>query len=624
MDQGDLGNRILMRQHLEQQESNPAVPYDPCSGMNESELQKYCRFLFEQIEAKDRQMDSALSDLSEIKCELKGANRTISDITSELKRLSGQVSDLRGQLDFANSEIKRLEKEKSDAEDRLSLVNGEYYGSSKSQKGIDRKRKVRGKNDGRDNFDGTSGSLQPPAGSSPAQESDADKMTASDSAEGMFDTYHCPSRRGCKYDKQTVGEPVVHNSDRSKLPEGAVVLCSKIIKIRDVVSKIVEHHFEQLKIKYSDGRIKSVYLPFDKEEGASLYDEIVPGTHITANLLSYLLFNRYQMSTPAYRETRNRLSDMNWKTCRQNLANWADKGAVELNKLIPALKRIALQEGADVNVDETWERYQTRHGRRKTYMWCLVNRKAGIVIFFYEEGADENGKIREGGRGRSVLTDFIGDSKIRSLQSDGYNVYMYLDDELVDIEHICCMAHSRAKFKYAKDQGCDKADLFLSDIGKLYRRESQYISEGLSSEEIRLRRNDAYTNEIVEEMRNELYNLLALPESEMSDLMCRALNYLRNFWKQIFNYRNNGDYTIDNLAAERAIRPLTVQRKNSLFFGSTQGALNSAIYNTFIETCKQVGIPFRDFFREFMKARKKGREDYDNLLPMTIGLIPNK
>lgn len=80
---------------------------------------------------------------------------------------------------------------------------------------------------------------------------------------------------------------------------------------------------------------------------------------------------------------------MNWDTCRQNLINWADKGAIQLNKLIPALKEVALQEGANVNVDET------------------------------------------------------------SLQSDGYNVYTYLDGELMDIEHLCCMDHFWAKAKQA-------------------------------------------------------------------------------------------------------------------------------------------------------------------------------
>ncbi|MCS2246431.1 transposase [Bacteroides fragilis] len=50
-------------------------------------------------------------------------------------------------------------------------------------------------------------------------------------------------------------------------------------------------------------------------------------------------------------------------------------------------------------------------------------------------------------------------------------------------------------------------------------------------------------------------------------------------------YRKDREYTIDNLVAE-AIRPLASQRKNSLFFCSTKGALRLAIYNTFIEICK--------------------------------------
>ena len=44
-----------------------------------------------------------------------------------------------------------------------------------------------------------------------------------------------------------------------------------------------------------------------------IYNEIVPDTSITANMLSLLIFNRFQMSIPTYREARNHLSDMNWK-----------------------------------------------------------------------------------------------------------------------------------------------------------------------------------------------------------------------------------------------------------------------------------------------------------------------
>jgi hypothetical protein len=198
-------------------------------------------------------------------------------------------------------------------------------------------------------------------------------------------------------------------------------------------------------------------------------------------------------------------------------------------------------------------------------MWCLVNRKSKIVIFFYEDCEDEDGVRHEGGRRRAVLKDFLAESNIKSLQSDGYIAYMYLDDEMVDIEHLCCLAHADNKFKDA------------------------------------------------------LY-LLSRPAEEMSEKMHGALTYLQKFWEQLFAYRKDGEYTIDNMAAERAIRPMTVQRKNSLFFGSTNGAHRSAIYNTFIETCKAMKINFRDYLVKVITEMNKGRSDYKNLLPMTISL----
>lgn len=65
--------------------------------------------------------------------------------------------------------------------------------------------------------------------------------------------------------------------------------------VRTVVNLIEEHHFEILKVKYPDGSIRQVYLPCDDDSQSRVYDEVVPGNHIIASLLSYLLFNRYQM-----------------------------------------------------------------------------------------------------------------------------------------------------------------------------------------------------------------------------------------------------------------------------------------------------------------------------------------
>jgi hypothetical protein len=42
--------------------------------------------------------------------------------------------------------------------------------------------------------------------------------------------------------------------------------------------------------------------------------------------------------------------------------------------------------------------------------------------------------------------------------------------------------------------------------------------------------------------------------------------------------------------------------------------------STFIETCKAMKINFRDYLVKVITEMKKGRTDYENLLPMTISL----
>jgi len=75
-----------------------------------------------------------------------------------------------------------------------------------------------------------------------------------------------------------------------------------------------------------------------------------------------------------------------------------------------------------------------------------------------------------------------------------------------------------------------------------------------------------------------------------SDLMVQALNYMLNGWDELQTYRKDGRYTIDNLPAERAIRPFTVSRKNSLHYSSEEGVEMAMTYLTIIETAKMWGL----------------------------------
>lgn len=192
-------------------------------------------------------------------------------------------------------------------------------------------------------------------------------------------------------------------------------------------------------------------------------------------------------------------------------------------------------------------------------------------------------------------------------------------------DNCCCLPHARAKFKYASEQGGDKdADFFLDAFGELYHLEAEYEKGKLSAGQIKACRQHFKTKEIIIKIRSKLDAMLSDIHPPRGDLMEKALNYLNTFWTQLFAYTKDGSYTIDNSIAERFIRPLSGERKNSLFFGSDKMARVSAAYHTIISTCKMQGVSALQYFKMFFREIVNGRRDYQNLLPMTIGLGNNK
>ena len=106
-------------------------------------------------------------------------------------------------------------------------------------------------------------------------------------------------------------------------------------------------------------------------------------------------------------------------------------------------------------------------------------------------------------------------------------------------------------------------------------------------------------------------------------LMEKAVNYLDHFWNQVFLYRKDGDYTIDNSLAERCIRPLANERKNSLFFGSDKMARVSAAYHSIVSTCRLQGYSILEYLKKFFAEIVSGNRDYGKLMPSTIGISAN-
>ncbi len=92
----------------------------------------------------------------------------------------------------------------------------------------------------------------------------------------------------------------------------------------------------------------------------------------------------------------------------------------------------------------------------------------------------------------------------------------------------------------------------------------------------------------------------------------------------LFSYLSDGRYDIDNSIAERFIRQLTGKRKSSLFFVGSCMANVSAAYHTLLSTCRMNGLSALEYLKKFFHEIVKGRKDYENLLPMTIGIHTDK
>ncbi|GAA6530471.1 hypothetical protein LPYR103PRE_24440 [Segatella asaccharophila] len=429
-----------------------------------------------------------------------------------------------------------------------------------------------------------------------------------------------------KYDKGVRTRIYYHGFDRSRLPEGSIVMKRKTRRLKSIRMVTDVHEYEWLKVRFPDGRIKWMYLP-EKSEASEKADEeytshreyrAFANTELTSDSIPTLAYLRYGLSTPS-----SRLSEMLRESglggCRQTVVNWLRSACRQLSCLLPSLKDLLLAEGANVNCDETWSRLRLKYrsGYRKVYVWCMVNRKAKMTYYFFDHP-------KEGTRSREVLKQFLGEAKIKSLQSDGYVGYVFLDDCLVPVDHIYCLAHVRAKFVTAYDVGgVREAKPFIDRIGDLYRLESHYRKLGLPPEEIRKRRNNGETSGIIGEMRKELDRLW--PEdkerqSAVDPIFATALRYLHNQWDGLMNYRKDGEYSIDNNIAERNVRPACVERKNSLSFASVEGIECSATYHTVIQTCRMMGIEVLKYFQAFFRNFDEGCRDFHEMIPGQLAI----
>ena len=80
-----------------------------------------------------------------------------------------------------------------------------------------------------------------------------------------------------------------------------------------------------------------------------------------------------------------------------------------------------------------------------------------------------------------------------------------------------------------------------------------------------------------------------------------AINYALNRWTALTRYCDDGAIEIDNNAAERAIRPVVLGRRNYLFAGSDSGGERAAVLYSLLGTAQLNGLDPEPYLRHVLE-----------------------
>jgi Transposase IS66 family/IS66 C-terminal element len=100
--------------------------------------------------------------------------------------------------------------------------------------------------------------------------------------------------------------------------------------------------------------------------------------------------------------------------------------------------------------------------------------------------------------------------------------------------------------------------------------------------------------------------------------LAKAIRYALNHWNGLVMFLEDGRLELDTNTVERAIRPVTITKKNSLFAGNDNGGRHWAIIATLVQSAKLNGVEplawLTDVLERMVSGRTK-RHELETLLP---------
>jgi transposase len=340
----------------------------------------------------------------------------------------------------------------------------------------------------------------------------------------------------------------------------------------------------------------------------------IPRAIAGASVLAHVIVAKYADHLPLYRQAEIYARD-GLDLDRGTLADWVGKAAWLLRPLADRIGEHVMA-GTVIHADDTPVPVlapgngKTRTGR----LWIYLRDErphAGpappAVLYRYTPD-------RKGERCREHLAPFSG-----HLHADGYagfaELYESADGKPANVTEVACWAHVRRKFfDVHKANGSPIAHEALERIGALFDIERtiagkppdrrHIVRQSLAKEKL---------DRLAEWLDQQLKVLSGKSE------LAGAIRYARSRWDALTAYVDDGRLEISNNAAENAIRPVTLGRKNWLFAGSDAGGDRAAILYTLIRSAKLNGLEPEAWLRGVLtRIGEHSINRLDELLPWNM------
>lgn len=320
-------------------------------------------------------------------------------------------------------------------------------------------------------------------------------------------------------------------------------------------------------------------------------DFAIHGGHFDESFYANLIYSKCAMHLPFYRLEEDARAN-GFDLSRQTMSSSFIKAANVLKPIVNLMKKDLLQRDVAFSDDTSVRMLAPGTGKTdKIHIWVYVAGGQGPPYRIFEFAMTRSGK-----NPKKFFKEFNG--YVHCDAFSGYDI-LFLDGNIIECG---CWMHVRRKFIEALDAPGELRNSVIRMIRNIYRYEEamKKLDRETQGELILKIRNDKIRpiiDELFSVTSQALIDGIVMPKSNFE----KAIHYMHNLGQALKNFTENQYLQPDNGVSERALRPMTIGRKNWLFFGSEEGGKAMGTLMSIVQTCRGMKINVREYLEDVMR-----------------------